>query len=152
MAALLEAELADREAGVLLHGLHHHSSRHAVPRRPSRAPKSRRETATGHLVAREPAAPVPVLLRPRGSPTHVAGSSLPPLSTQSRLSPGPRREPSSRRTRRASLYAMMLAARDSNPNRQIRSLVLSVHGATSSAVCVAQVGGRVHRATRHSIW
>jgi hypothetical protein len=31
LAALLEAELTDREAGVLLHGLHHHSSRHAVP-------------------------------------------------------------------------------------------------------------------------
>jgi hypothetical protein len=41
-----------------------------VPRRPSSAPRSPRETVTGHLVAREPAAPVPVLLRP-GSPTAV---------------------------------------------------------------------------------
>jgi hypothetical protein len=42
-----------------------------VPRRPSSTPRSRRETVTGHLVARQPAAPVPVLLHP-GSPTHVA--------------------------------------------------------------------------------
>jgi hypothetical protein len=111
-----------------------------VLRRPSSAPRSRRETATGHLVAREPAAPVPVLLRPRGRPTHVAGSSLPPLSTQSRLSPAPRREPSSRRTRRASLYAMMLAARDSNPNRQIRSLVLCVDLVGSRRILAAHVG------------
>jgi hypothetical protein len=34
-----------------------------VWRRPSRAPRSRREAVTDHLVAREPVAPVPVLLR-----------------------------------------------------------------------------------------
>jgi hypothetical protein len=35
------------------------------------------------------------------------------------------------------------AARDSNPNHQIRRLALSVHPVFLSAVCAAQVGGRV---------
>lgn len=52
-----------------------------VPRRPSSAPRSRREAATGQLAAQQPAAPVPFWFRP-GSPTHVAGSWLPPLGPE----------------------------------------------------------------------
>jgi hypothetical protein len=43
-------------------------------------------------------------------------------------------------------------ARDSNPNRQIRRLVLYVHPVRLSAVCAAQVRGRIQPDRQSAVW
>jgi hypothetical protein len=43
-------------------------------------------------------------------------------------------------------------ARDSNPNRQIRRLVLYVHAVRLSAVYAAQVRGRIQPDRRSPVW
>ena len=44
------------------------------------------------------------------------------------------------------------AARDSNPNRQIRRLLVSVHDVRLSVVCAAQVRGRIQPDRRSRLW
>jgi hypothetical protein len=50
------------------------------------------------------------------------------------------------------IIRVVRAARDSNPNRQIRRLVVSVHGVMPSAVGAAQVRRQIQPVIRRAVW
>jgi hypothetical protein len=83
----------------------------------------------------------------RPSPSPPAPAPAPPCSPNASrpTRPSPPNSPPATR-------GVVRAARDSNPNRQIRSLVLLVHGVVLSAVCAAQVTGRIQLGRQSAVW